>query len=254
MRAAHLLTERYRDQAELEILRRRFEGDDYVHLPGLLAADARAELDACAEALRRRSDALSALNFTMPGCGTPRRMFTLGWSGLRLNAPELAAVYELPELRALAGALAPDARQAEHEHERMVANFQVEHGHTHGWHLDDPPYAMVLILRAPAPAEGGLLEFVRDWPVPSASLRERPLWPSVAAARDEGRVCKRHHAAGDGYLMRADRCLHRVTPLVTGDGERVVLNLAFEGAGPTVYRGTSDILHAGEPTGKWPIR
>lgn len=249
---AHLLTDRYRDPAAQAVLRETFLADDYVHLPGLLTHAAHEELDGAARELREKADALSRLNFTMPGCGTPRRMFTLGWTGLTLNAPRLAAVYEMPELRLLLRALAADHRPAEHAHERMVANFQVEHGHTHGWHLDDPPYALIVVIRAPAAEAGGLVEFVPRWPTPGASLRDRPLGPQVARARAEGRVQARHHAAGDGYLMRADRTLHRVTPV--GAGERVVLNLAFDGAEPTVYRGTSDILHAGEGTGKWPIR
>jgi len=43
------------------------------------------------------------------------------------------------------------------------------------------------------------------------------------------------HQPGDPYVLRAERCLHRVTPLQLLNIRRVVLNLTYEVAPDPVY-------------------
>ena len=133
-----------------------------------------------------------------------------------------------------------------HPEELMVCNLLLAPGSTHGWHVDDPPYALVVVLEAPAPGAGGELQYIPGW----ADLHDRlgldpsgPVDAGVAAARAEGRIRTIDHRAGDAYLLRADRCSHRVAPLRASGTRRVALNFAYEADGAAAYGDSATVLY-----------
>jgi hypothetical protein len=228
--AGALLGAAYEGGASLRGLQGEFRRHDYVALPGLLHPDALAALGA---ELRRIDGAATAHDFSVEGYATPRRLSTLGGERIRCLSPMLTALYTDAALRRLMdGVVGGRAHDCPNPSEFMVANIEAGAGATHGWHLDDLAYALVVSLEAPAaPAAGGLVEFIRDWRAVCERLGAPPevdVGPTVDACRLLGLVRTAYHAAGDAYLLRADCCLHRVTELTTKGARRVVLVLAFD--------------------------
>ena len=133
-----------------------------------------------------------------------------------------------------------------HPEELIVCNFLLAQGSTHGWHLDDPPYALILVLEAPAPGAGGELEFIPGWADLNHELGLDPDGPAdagVAAAQAEGLIRSVDHRSGDAYLLRADRCAHRVAPLRASGTRRVALNFAYEARAGATYGDSATVLY-----------
>jgi hypothetical protein len=201
----------------------------YVKLPGLLAPATWALLR---DEIGRLEPQARACDFVMPGPETPRVLSVLGAHDLLTGSPALAALYVHFELvRAISRIVGEQIHACRHEDELIVCNLLMGERSTHGWHLDDPPYAVVLVLEAPEPGAGGDLEQIADWAGVCRQLGLDPqtdVTAAVEAASADGLLTVTGHVAGDVYLLRADRCLHRVSPLRTAGSRRVALNFAYE--------------------------
>lgn len=233
----------YRDPKRVKQLAQQFATGGYVKLPDLLTREAQAAL---AQEVGGLSTELVARDFVMPGLATPRRMKGMGGKALKAGSPTLMAFYEHPGVEQLLSDVAGEpAKPCGHPNEFMVMNIFDQAGATHGWHFDDPALALVVIIDAPPPADGGLVEFVADC-LKTDQRREIARLGGVDAfvadAQGRGLLRRRHHQPGDAYMLRADRCLHRVTPVAEG-GFRAILNLAFELGSDTQYGDTADILY-----------
>ena len=96
--------------------------------------------------------------------GTPRRLVTIGGSTLSVHSPLLASLYKYPPLINFLQAIACERLYlCHHPQEFMMINYLLEPGDTHGWHVDDPAYALVVVPDAPAAGPGGLLELIAQW-------------------------------------------------------------------------------------------
>lgn len=239
-----LIHPRYSDGAVLTELAREFASEGYVRLPGLLTPGSFA---AVADELLVRVDRARTRDFVMDGYETPRVMSVMGGSFLLRETDLVWSLYSHWELRRLVSTLAgAPIYPCQHQEEFMVANFLLRSGNTHGWHLDDPAYALIIFLDAPPPDAGGLLEYVPRW---REFCREEGLTADekveagVARARARGLVRVRQHATGDAYLLRADRALHRVTGLSREGVRRAALNLAFEETETPAYGDTASLLY-----------
>ncbi len=234
----------YRRGRTLDELRERFAEHGYVKLPRLLSDDTldvlRSEIGAL-ESLERARD------FVMAGPDTPRVLSVLGATQLLAGSPAAALLYVHHELVGVVARIAGTAIHAcSHDEELMVCNFLLSEGSTHGWHLDDPPYALVIVLEAPVRGCGGELELITDWAGMCRRLGLDPDGPvdaAVAVARGEGLVTRVDHGAGDAYLLRADRCMHRVARLRAPGMRRVALNFAYEGAITPAYGDSASSLY-----------
>lgn len=240
------LGESYRSSTSLDDLSADFVRDGHVKLPGLLAQEVIGLLRAEVATLE---PAAQARDFVMPGPSTPRVMNVLGAKQLLAHSTALAVLYAHFELVGLISTIAGEAIYAcPHPEEVMVCNFLLTDGATHGWHLDDPAYALVFVLAAPAESAGGDLEYIADW---SRVCRDSGADPSgdvaltVDRARRLGLVKRRRHRVGDAYLLRADRCLHRVTPLSGSNERRVALNFAYERTTTATYGESATVLYEG---------
>lgn len=234
----------YRNASQLGDLSARFRNDGYVKLPDLLSC-------ATTEILRREIAALEPLarkrDFVMAGPDTPRVMSVLGATQLLSCSAALAILYVHFELVRLISQVADAAVHCcRHPEELMVCNFLLYGGSTHGWHLDDPAYALVVVLEAPEPDSGGELEYVSDWHNVCRRLDRDPrgpVQPAISHASTQGLVRSAHHRAGDTYLLRADRCLHRVAPLASPKGRRVALNFAYERTTTAAHGHSATVLY-----------
>lgn len=214
---------------EAEDYSSRFARDGHVCIPGIFSTSEFSTLQSEVARLRKYAN---NKNFTMPGFETLRRMSTLGGKQIRHESTLLTNLYESTELRSLVSKICGRVVfTCNDENEWQVVNWLEGPGETHGWHLDDPPLALVIFIEAPPPEHGGLLEFINGWHQLCAGLGQDPqrdVTKLVEQCYGADLVNSRAHSAGDAYLLRADKCLHRVTPLTTFGARRTVLNLAFE--------------------------
>jgi len=171
----------------------------------------------------------------MPGFETPRRMSTIGGREIRRRLPELAAFYDddqlLGELSALVGRR---LYRATHADECIVMNFLNGSGQTHGWHVDDPDFALVIVVETPPPERGGTVELIR-------SFDRDALFRGSLETFDEKEEL--YLQSGDLYFLHASQILHRVTPLRDAHGERIAINFAFDTKPIQVYGDTASILY-----------
>lgn len=240
-----VISEHYLESAELGQSRRSFERDYYLKLPKLLNA---ACFSSLAFDMKVVEQAGRDRSFLMPGYETPRVLRTVGGQAILRHSPAIASLYFHRDLvQVLEEVAGTRIFPCQHAEEFMVANFLTSAGSTHGWHLDDPPLALVLFFEAPDAGEkGGHLEYIPDWRQFCASISAHPelhVGPAVERARAADLVKCAAHQPGDAYLLRADRCLHRVTPLVSNDCRRVVLNMAYQIARHQDYGNTANLLY-----------
>jgi hypothetical protein len=247
---ARPLGDAYRDGEAVNALGSQFRRAGYVRLPGLLSSETLAIVRDDVAALEPRA---RAREFVMAGPDTPRVMSVLGATQLLEGAPALGTLYVHFELVGLVARLAATTIHCcPHPEELMVCNLLLANGSTHGWHLDDPPYALVIVLEAPDPGAGGELELVADWEGLCAGVGidpHRRVQDGVEHARERGAIRVAHHRAGDAYLLRADRCLHRVTPLTEPHARRVALNFAYERRANATYGDTATLLYGQDDQG-----
>lgn len=232
-----------------------FARDGYVSLPQLFSEQTFAMLQAEIARLKKHAN---VRNFTMPGYETLRRMSTLGGKEIRRQSPLLLELYDSFELRSLVSRICGrEIFTCYDENEWQVINWLDGPGDTHGWHLDDPPLALVIFIEAPPPGQGGALEFLTGWPQLCAEIGsdpERDVQSIVDTCRAAGLVRSREHSIGDAYLLRADQCLHRAEPLRALGTRRAVLNMAFEFE-PDVRRigATAALLYETGETSEVPV-
>lgn len=243
--AEELLSAPFREASYLQELRGEFAHRGYVKLTGLFEQAVSAAI--AAEAQRLEPTARPR-RFLMDGYATPRVLSTLGGARIAQQSTLLASLYDHAGLRStLEQIIGSAVYSCQHREEFMVLNYLRGVGTTHGWHLDDPAYALVQVIEAPPPEQGGILEFIPDWRrhcQAAAALPEVEVERTIArgglAALIEQRILK----SGDIYLMRADSCLHRVSELTAPAARRVVLNLAFEQTPCPRYGHTATLLYA----------
>jgi hypothetical protein len=206
-----------------------FARDGYVRLPRSFFDSVFADLQS--EVMRLRQYA-NTRHFIMPGYETLRRMSTLGGKDIRRLSPVLVDFYNNPETRTLLSNICgQEVFVCNDENEWQVINWLEGPGETHGWHLDDPPLALVAFIEAPPASDGGALEFINGWRQLCAVVGADPEQNAISLierCRAAGLVTAKMHVTGDAYLMRADQCLHRAAPLTSAGARRAIINLAFE--------------------------
>ena len=240
----NLLSERYQHDWLHAELRREFLRKDYVHLPGLFSKGGFGLLQAETERLKGFTQ---QKDFVMSGPETPRIMSVLGGNGILENSSLLWSLYSHYDLRNLIqGIVGAPIYPCKHPNEFMVINYLLAPGAIHGWHLDDPAYALVIIIDAPKAEYGGLTEFVPDWKEYCDYLgvsAEENVGSTIQQARADNRVRVKHHAPSDAYLLRADNALHQVTELKKEGVQRVIINLGFENTPDPKYGHTASDLY-----------
>lgn len=234
---------RYSEYAILE-MREQFIRKGYVRLDGFLS---NASLMLIQAELERLRCVTKAKDFEMPGYETPRKLNVLGGSDIKTLSPLLYKIYHHHAIKnCIEKILGRSIYFCNHPEEYMVANFLTDKGDTHGWHLDDPAYALVLFLEAPGRDAGGELEVISNWDdlcQKKGFLTDQNIQVLLEWAKENNFVEQHFHRAKDAYLLRADRNLHRVTPLSVNGAKRTVVNMAYQSSPETPYKNTADMLY-----------
>ena len=154
-------------------------------------------------------------NFLMPGSeNTPRRMSTIGGLDVAQMSSLIPMLYTDSDLLAfLSGVAGEQVFPVDDPVENHVLNFLHEIGDIHGGHVDTYPYAFNVMIEAPPRSAGGQLEMVKDSTV-------------IKDLDDTSKVNRMYIPANTCYLLRTDKAVHRVSPLVS-EGRRTVVNMAY---------------------------
>lgn len=239
-----LITPKNFDPGFLLDMREQFARTGYVRLPGFFTSDAlalfKAEMEEMEQIAMRR-------NFNMPGYATPRSLSVLSGNLIKSQSPLLYSMYHHYALRScIESIVGRPVYTCTHPDEFMVANFLHNSGDTHGWHLDDPAYALIIFAEVPSEDCGGEVEFIANWKDLCRRKGRKPdenIHDLIEWANENGLVDRHTHNAGDAYLLRADLNLHRVTPLRRIGERRAAVNLAYQSAPETIYGETANLLY-----------
>ena len=239
-----LITPQSFSYADLLDMREQFVRYGYVKLPAFLTSEAlhifKSEMEDMEQIAMRKQ-------FEMPGYNTPRSLSVLGGALIKSQSPLLYSLYHHYALRGcIESIVGRPIYTCNHREEFMVANFLHNSGDTHGWHLDDPAFALIIFAEAPTEGGGGEVEFIANWTdlckrkgyKPDENVSELVNW-----ANDNGLVDRKSHQSGDAYLLRADLNLHRVMPLLRGNERRSAVNLAFQATPTATYGSTANLLY-----------
>lgn len=239
-----LITPQTFSVTDLLDMREQFARSGYVKLPNFLTSDAlqifKSEMDEMEQIAIRKQ-------FEMPGYNTPRKLSVLGGASIKSQSPLLYSLYHHYALRScIESIVGRPIYTCNHKEEFMVANFLLNNGDTHGWHLDDPSYALIIFADAPSQGGGGEIEFISNWTDLCKRKGHKPddnVSELVSWAKENGLVDEKSHHSGDAYLLRADLNLHRVKPLLKQGERRSAVNLAFQSTPNAIYGSTANLLY-----------
>ncbi len=105
--------------------------------------------------------------------------------------------------------------------EEFIINSQSKPNDTHGWHWDDYSYALIWCIDEPNPIHGARVEYI-----PNIKWEKKDTESYLIDVLRSNTVRSLHIKAGECYLMKADTCLHRVSPL-TGSSKRTVVVMTY---------------------------
>ncbi|MFJ4064742.1 phytanoyl-CoA dioxygenase family protein [Pseudomonas sp. NPDC089996] len=244
---ADIVSRPYTDAGYIAALGEQFAEEGYVTLENFFSPKVVALINEETRALHEISN---KRDFTMGGYETPRLLSVAGGQKILRNTVFIPTLYVHHQLKSVLSAITRTPLfTVKHQQECIVANNLDGQGHTHGWHLDDPMYALIAILEAPQAGRGGSVEYVAHWRALCAQLGLDPVHDTKAGlkhARLHGLVRSASLKSGDCYLLNAGENLHRVTPIADDSSRRRVINMAFDHRSDFVYGDTADILYAEE--------
>jgi hypothetical protein len=225
-------------------IKKEFQSNGYVKLPKFLTSEAFNTISS--EVIRLYTKRVRK-DFVMPSYNTDRKMSTISGKEVVRISDVIADFYASTELREIISSLIGNyIHTVRHEDEFLVVNFLDGERDTHGWHLDDPRYALIVIIESPSDDDGGNLEYVPDW---NRFARKNNLDPiqnileGLQIAKCGDIVKTDSLKSSDCYLLDAHDVLHRVSPM-HGTGKRKALNLAFDDRQYRIYGDSATRLYA----------
>ena len=187
-------------------LRDAFARAAFADITAAIPADWRTRVDAEVTAALDAYGVRRDVRVAATGA-SPRRYRVASRDLLAEHAPATASFYRSAYLVSLIEAIAGEPIvPVPYVPEELIATRLECAGDTHGWHWDDYGFALVWVLRAPAPTDGAALEYVAGVPWCKAA-------PGLDVILAERTPVREHVASGSVYLLRADTTLHRVAPL-----------------------------------------
>lgn len=234
-------TKEYNDR-KIEFLSEEFGREGYVKLPNFFSD---VYFKALNDEIARLSKHKLRRDFIMQEYDSPRNLSVLGGSLIKKESAALLALYNMDLIRFYLSSLTKtEIHPVKHTEEYMVVNILDGARDTHGWHLDDPDYALIICLEAPSEGCGGDIEYVKDWQNFCLENREKTsLSELIRLASEDGRIIRDHLNTYECYLLHASKSMHRVTPLTCDNQRRVAINLAFHSRPNIDFGTTADQLY-----------
>lgn len=202
-------------------LHTNFQREQVVKLgqlvPQHIAADLQDEAHHLLQQFGKRRD----LTLVATG-GTPRSYTSVDRDNIHRHDGTIRRFFESEALRDyLSDVVGEEVFRVPYAPEEYIINSQNQSGDTHGWHFDDYTYALIWLVDAPGPFDGGRVEFVNFTEWDKAAPREQ-----LISLLRERTVQSLHVPAGSCYIMKARYALHRVAPILN-DVTRTVIVFTF---------------------------
>ncbi|PTW60587.1 hypothetical protein C8N35_104212 [Breoghania corrubedonensis] len=227
-----------------ELLAERFRAESIVAMKHLVPMGIANILHEQALRVLAASAARREMELAVTG-GTPRAYHSVGRDTIAAQRGPVTDFFESDALRAYLSRIAGEKLfKVPYAPEEYIINSQQRPGDTHGWHWDDYTFALIWMVEAPTPWEGGRVEYVPDTSWDKADPKgclERTL-----KTRE---VRSRYFEAGTCYLMRANTTLHRVAPINCGTRRTVIVfTYASEAdlCDPNISHETMEAIYAPE--------
>jgi hypothetical protein len=241
----NLINDSYDNKDHLKDINLAFIENDFVVLPSFLKQDA---FNILGKEISKLKGISKERKFVMPGYKTPRFLSTLGGTAILENSRFLNILYSHHELISLLSQIVGEQLYlCKHENEFMVFNYLNAKKSTHGWHLDDPTYAIIICFESPESEEDSRVEIIKKWTDYCRTNGRSPedeVVDLVERARRENLVKTLPVLRpNDAYVLRTDRTLHRVTEIKTEGATRAILNLAYENTKNPHYGQTATLLY-----------
>ena len=241
----NIISDRYHDNSKLlQQLRASFRSDGYIKLSGFLKTSVFRAVSA--EAIRLHANRIRK-DFVMSEFDTDRKMSIISGKDIIQQSDVIANLYACQQLRDWISSVAGvDIHTVTHDNEFLVLNFLDGVRDTHGWHLDDPRYALIVVVESPAADIGGQIQYVPNW---KRLAQEEGFDPrndverGIDICKHKGKIFSDDLESNDCYLLDAAEVLHRVSPM-SSDGKRKALNMAFDDRRYRVYGETATKLYA----------
>lgn len=202
-------------------LRNFFDRNQVVKLGELVPPNIAAEVQNEARHLlsafgKRREMTLAATG------GTPRSYTSVDRDNIYKHDGFIRRFFESEAIREYLAKISGEQMfRVPYAPEEYIINSQNQSGDTHGWHFDDYTYALIWLVDAPGPFDGGRVEFVNFTEWDKAAPREQ-----LMSLLCERTVQSMHIPAGSCYLMKARYALHRVAPILN-DAKRTVIVFTY---------------------------
>lgn len=244
---ADVVEQTYLDKSHLQKLSAKFKQDGYLTLRNFLS---KKVFDLLSEETFKLHELSAKRDFVMAGYETPRILSVAGGKMILRNTVFIPSLYVHHQLQMVLSSLVQNKiYTVKHQEECIVANYLDGRGQTHGWHLDDPTYALIIVLDAPDAGSGGCVEYVSKWKELCTHLAIDPykqIELGLNFAKRHDLIKSVHLEVGDCYILNARENLHRVTPISDNSSRRRVINMAFDHREYFTFGNTADILYAEE--------
>ncbi len=202
-------------------LRTQFQRDQVVKLGQLVPPNIVSQIQSEARNLLAQHGKRRDLTLKATG-GTPRSYTSVDRDNIHHHNGSIRSFFESEAVREYLGDIVGEpVFRVPYEPEEYIINSQNQSGDTHGWHFDDYTYALIWLVDAPGPFDGGRVEFVNFTEWDKAAPREQ-----LVSLLCERTVQSLHVPAGSCYIMKARYALHRVAPILN-DATRTVIVFTF---------------------------
>ena len=194
---------------DIEVLRETFAKDCYVKISNLFDKDLfsslRKETFSLLERKSKRKD------FIMVETNkTKRHLTTVSGTKIHLHSELIPTLYAHKKIINFLSGIADEALSLTPDlADRHAIHRMHQEGDTHGGHVDDYAFVLIICIEAPHLSQGGEVEFVPN----SIDINDLG---TDKARRDTLNV-------GDAYFMRSNKAVHRVLPLKETTNRTVVV-------------------------------
>lgn len=243
----NILTEKYKHPLEIKKAIEIFQVNEYVIFDGLFNNDVFKRLTKECENI---FNACEHKDLIMPGYETPRKMHVAGGDLISRTSEMIPYLYVHYELVNFLSKISKGMLHTiKHKEECYVANHLKAKGETHGWHLDDPEFALITVIESPGDNNGGCVEYIKEWQELCLKNKICPISEleiGLSYARKNNLIKSFTLKTGDCYFLNAANGLHRVTPISYEGYQRQVLNMAYDHRKHINFGQTANILYAQE--------
>lgn len=189
--------------SDIKSLKKEFSENNFVYIENVLKDDALLYLQNKINMLKSSS---TRKEFLMPETEySPRKMNIINGNVMNKQTDIFSLYSNDKLLNTLSEITSNKVSLCEEKIENIIVSHLNKKADTHGWHLDDFPFAFILGIDMPNEKDGGAIEFE----IPNSENKKVFL------------------KSGDAYILRTDIVNHRVTPLLKENVERIILNFTY---------------------------